>query len=256
MAAAHSDLLLVLHMGQLHILLLGGRWRLLQMTANHELVHEDSRNGAQEWRDDGHPPPVPTSREDFRAPSSNGSEKARAEVPSRVDSIARVEAHGGANDQDHKAYGEGLQASGDRVVVGVNNGQHTHDKGGCAYELVKEAIDHVQVSRGVGGKDASCSIGARDYKLIVGEAQDCIIVQPKNYPSTQEGSQRLSKGVDWQLDPGLTSQEAHGKGHSRIQVGPRDLSSDEDAQCDSKAKGQVDGEETTMSAPAEHHLGH
>lgn len=61
MSAAHSDLLLVLHMGQLHILLLSGRWRLLQMAANHELVHEDSRNGAQEWRDDGHPPPVPAS---------------------------------------------------------------------------------------------------------------------------------------------------------------------------------------------------
>lgn len=75
------------------------------------------------------------SREDFGAPASNGSEKAGAKVPSRVDCIARVEAHGSANDQDHKAHGEGLQASGDRVVVGVNNGQHTHDEGGCAYEL-------------------------------------------------------------------------------------------------------------------------
>lgn len=35
-----------------------------------------------------------------------------------------------------------------------------------------------------------------------------------------------------------------------------DLASDEDAQGDGKAKGQVDGKETTMGAPAEHHLGH
>lgn len=46
------------------------------------------------------------------------------------------------------------------------------------------------------------------------------IIQPKNDPSTQEGSQRLSQGVDGQLDPGLAGQEAHGKGHSRVQVRP------------------------------------
>lgn len=57
-APAHSDLLLVLHVGQLHILLLSGGWRLLQMAADHKLVHEYARNGAQERRDDGHPPPV------------------------------------------------------------------------------------------------------------------------------------------------------------------------------------------------------
>lgn len=45
------------------------------------------------------------------------------------------------------------------------------------------------------------------------------IVQPKNDPSTQEGPQCLCQCVDGQLDPGLTCQEAHGKGHSGIQVG-------------------------------------
>ena len=46
------------------------------------------------------------------------------------------------------------------------------------------------------------------------------IIQPKNNSSTQEGSQCLSQGIDGQLDPGLTCQETHGKGHSRVQVGP------------------------------------
>lgn len=75
------------------------------------------------------------SREDFGAPASDGSEKAGAKVPGRVDSVARVEAHGGADDQDDQAHSEGLQATGNRVVVGVNNGQHTHDEGSCANEL-------------------------------------------------------------------------------------------------------------------------
>lgn len=35
-----------------------------------------------------------------------------------------------------------------------------------------------------------------------------------------------------------------------------DLASDEDAQGDGKAKGQVDGKETAVGAPAEHNLGH
>lgn len=43
----------------------------------------------------------------------------------------------------------------------------------------------------------------------------------------------------------------------RVEQGlTRDLASDEDAQGDGKAKGQVDGKETTMGAPAEHDLGH
>lgn len=46
------------------------------------------------------------------------------------------------------------------------------------------------------------------------------IVQPENDPSAQEGSQGLCQGIDGQLDPGLSRQEAHGKGHSRVQVGP------------------------------------
>lgn len=46
------------------------------------------------------------------------------------------------------------------------------------------------------------------------------IVQPENDPSAQEGSQGLRQGIDGQLDPGLSRQEAHGKGHSGVQVGP------------------------------------
>lgn len=77
------------------------------------------------------------SREDFRAPARDGSEEAGPEVPGGVDGITRVEAHGGADDQDHQAHGEGLQASGDGVVVGVHDGQHTHNEGGRADELEK-----------------------------------------------------------------------------------------------------------------------
>lgn len=40
--------------------------------------------------------------------------------------------------------------------------------------LVEEAIDHVQVSRRIGGKDAGCAVGARDYELVVGKGPDCI----------------------------------------------------------------------------------
>lgn len=58
MAPVHLGLLLVLHVSQFHILLLSGGWRKIQVAANHELVHEDSRDGPQEWGDDGHPPPV------------------------------------------------------------------------------------------------------------------------------------------------------------------------------------------------------
>lgn len=75
------------------------------------------------------------SREDFRAPACDGGEETGTKISGRVDSVAGVEAHGSANDQDHQAHSEGLQASGDRVVVGVHNGQHTHNERSCADEL-------------------------------------------------------------------------------------------------------------------------
>lgn len=66
--------------------------------------------------------------EHFSAPASNGCEETRPEVPGRVDSISRVEAHGGSNNKDNKANSECLQPSGDRVVVGINNSQDTNNQ--------------------------------------------------------------------------------------------------------------------------------
>lgn len=56
-----GSLLLVLHVGQLHVLFFirGGRW--LQVAANHELVHQDASDGAQQRRHNGDPPPVTAS---------------------------------------------------------------------------------------------------------------------------------------------------------------------------------------------------
>lgn len=68
-SVAHSDLFLVLHVSQLHILCLRGGWGLLQVASNHELVHEDTGNGTEERRDDRHPPPMPAGPE--RADTGN-----------------------------------------------------------------------------------------------------------------------------------------------------------------------------------------
>lgn len=46
--------------------------------------------------------------EHFTAPASNGCEETRPEVPGGIDSIARVEAHGGSNNEDDEANGESL----------------------------------------------------------------------------------------------------------------------------------------------------
>lgn len=42
------------------------------MAADHELIHEDSRNGAQERRDNGHPPPVAAGPGDRHTWSGEG----------------------------------------------------------------------------------------------------------------------------------------------------------------------------------------
>lgn len=76
--------------------------------------------------------------EHFRAPASNGCEETRAKVPGRVDSIARVEAHGGSNNKDNKANCESFQTRGDRVVVGIHNSQDANNQGGSADELGRE----------------------------------------------------------------------------------------------------------------------
>lgn len=77
-------------------------------------------------------------REHFSAPASNGCEETRPKVPGGVDSVARVEAHGGSNNKDNEANCESLQPRGDRVVVGIDNSQDTNNQGGCANELGRE----------------------------------------------------------------------------------------------------------------------
>lgn len=76
--------------------------------------------------------------EHFHAPASNGCEETRPKVPGRVDSIARVEAHGCSNNEDNKTNCESLQPSGDGVVVGINNRQDTNNQGGSANELERD----------------------------------------------------------------------------------------------------------------------
>lgn len=75
------------------------------------------------------------SPEDLHAPARHGSENTWAQVPGWVDSIARVEAHGQADDQDYEAHGEGLESLGDGVVVRIHNGQDAYDQGCRSDEL-------------------------------------------------------------------------------------------------------------------------
>lgn len=76
--------------------------------------------------------------EHFSAPAGDGCEETRPKVPGGVDSIARVEAHGGSNNEDNKTNCESLQPRGDRVVVGIDDSQDTNNQGGSANELGKE----------------------------------------------------------------------------------------------------------------------
>lgn len=74
-------------------------------------------------------------RENFTTPSSNGGEKTRPEISSWVNCITRIEAHGEANDKNAESHREGLKTLGNRVVVGVHNGQDADNQRCCAYHL-------------------------------------------------------------------------------------------------------------------------
>lgn len=50
------------------------------------------------------------------------------------------------------------------------------------------------------------------------KASALTIVQSKDYASSQESPQGLGQGINWQLDPGLPGQEAHGKSDSWVQM--------------------------------------
>lgn len=73
--------------------------------------------------------------EHFGAPACNGCEETRPEVSGRVDSIARVEAHGSSNNKDNKANCESFQPRGNRVVEGIHDSQDTNNQGSSANEL-------------------------------------------------------------------------------------------------------------------------
>lgn len=76
--------------------------------------------------------------EHFSTPASNGCEETRPKVSGRVDSIARVEAHGSSNNKDDKANCESFQPRGNRIVVRIHDSQDTNNQGSSANELWKE----------------------------------------------------------------------------------------------------------------------
>lgn len=78
-------------------------------------------------------------RENAGAPPGYWCKKPWPKVPGGVDSIARVEAHGQPNNQNHKPHGEGLQALRDGVVVGIHDSQNANDERCCADDLRSKA---------------------------------------------------------------------------------------------------------------------
>lgn len=78
------------------------------------------------------------SRENFAPPPCQCRKDARPQIPGRVDSVAAVEAHGHPDDEHHQAHSECLQASGDWVVVRVDDGQDTEDQRGRPNHLQQQ----------------------------------------------------------------------------------------------------------------------
>lgn len=74
-------------------------------------------------------------REDTRPPACDRCEEPWAEVSGWVDSVARVKAHGQANDQNHEADSEGLQSLRDGVVVRIHDSQDANYERGCSDDL-------------------------------------------------------------------------------------------------------------------------
>lgn len=74
-------------------------------------------------------------REDTGSPACYRCEDSWAEVSGWVDGVAGVKAHGQANDQNHKANGEGLQSLRDGVVVRIHDSQDANYERGCSDDL-------------------------------------------------------------------------------------------------------------------------
>lgn len=67
-------------------------------------------------------------RESLAPPTCQCREDARPQIPGGFDSVAAVEAHGQADDEQHQAHSERLQAPRDCVVVRVDDGQDAEDE--------------------------------------------------------------------------------------------------------------------------------
>lgn len=82
-------------------------------------------------------------RENTGSPASHSGEKSRAKISGRVNSVAGVEAHRQADDQDHKSNSEGLQSLGDGVVVWIHDSQDANYECSCANDLCEIEV-HVE----------------------------------------------------------------------------------------------------------------
>lgn len=79
-------------------------------------------------------------RENPTSPAGYSGKKTWSKVSGRIDSIARIKAHGQTNDQNHKSHSERLQPLWDGVVVWIHDGQDANYQCCCANNLCGREI--------------------------------------------------------------------------------------------------------------------
>lgn len=83
-------------------------------------------------------PRAKDSREDFRPPPCQVGEEAGAQISGRVHGTAAVQGHGGGQQYDEEADGNGLQPFRDPQVVRVKDGKDPQDKKGRGHHLAEK----------------------------------------------------------------------------------------------------------------------
>lgn len=227
----------------------------LGASEDEQVVKETTKAGTDTGSDNGDPEVVSAVGPDAGAVAQNGRGKTGAKVTSRVDGIASLPAEGGTEAKDEEEEGKRTKVSGSQVVV-VVDGVDTHHEDGRGNDFRKDHTGAGHEGGRVGAEDASGgsrqSDGSDTMSLVKVKGRLVVSVDDKG---AEEGTHELGKGVDGELLPGESAEDAVGQRDGGVEMAAGDATRAVDTEHDTDTPAPGDGLVGTLLARGEDDLG-
>jgi len=226
------------------------------MPADQPVVDTGPDHRPGDGRGHGHPPPAAAGREHVPAPSRNGREEARTEVPRGVDRVAGVESKGDAKRHDERGHERRDHPSGRPGVALVGDRQHAAHQERRADELIDETAGNGQERLWIRREDAGRGRRPFDHPHAAVEGGEGLAVGDKHQRRREKRAGDLGRRKRQHFSPWKPAMHGERDRHRRVEVRARHARRHVDTQHHAEPPSEVDPQVGAIRALAEHGLRH